>query len=61
MNIYHSKSKTDFESVNKLHDSTPSPTPPIKGGVCLLPSSIKERVFLLPSPLVGEGKGEGGY
>jgi len=34
--------------MNKIYILTPSPTPPLKGGE-----------NLLPSPLRGEGKGEG--
>jgi len=37
-----------LESVYKLDILTSSPTPPLKGGA-----------ILLPSPLRGEGKGEG--
>jgi hypothetical protein len=37
-----------LESVYKVDILSPSPTPPLKGGA-----------ILLPSPLRGEGKGEG--
>jgi len=37
-----------METVYKVDILTPSPTPPLKGGA-----------NLLPSPLRGEGKGEG--
>ena len=37
-----------LESGYKVNILTPSPTPPLKGGA-----------ILLPSPLRGEGKGEG--
>ena len=42
------KRLTYLESVYKVDILSPSPTPPLKGGA-----------ILLPSPLRGEGKGEG--
>ncbi|MBI4822663.1 MAG: hypothetical protein HY805_00305 [Nitrospirae bacterium] len=48
--------------IKKNNKSHPPSIPPVKGGKTLKELSLPmEKIYIIPSPLAGEGEGEGEY